>query len=752
MDDILVCSETFHEHLEHLREVFDWLLKSGLTLKPKKCFFARIIVKYLGHVISRDGVSPDPDKTVKVCEFPVPTDVGRLRQFLGLASYYRRFVAGFAAIASPLNKLLKKDVHFVWSEECQAAFDTLKETLVTAPVLVYPRFGGGEEFVLETDASLEGLGAVLGQKQADGHVHPVAYASRSLHAHERNYSITELETLGLVWAVKHFRPYLLGHHTTVMTDHSACTSLLNASKPSAKLARWAMIVQEFDLTIRHRSGKTNTHADALSRNPVVEGEEVSCVRVVQTLDSATERKQAELVEEQEKDPDISALIQFVLKGVIPESKTLAKRLALECSQYDLIDGVLYHENPNHPGEWRIVVPMALREGLLKEMHGGRFSGHFAWKKTYCTMRKRYWWKGMCGDVERFCKSCIECVSRKGLGRAVTPPLTNIPVGGPFNRMGVDVLQLPVTESGNKYVVVFCDYLTKWVEAFAVSNQSAETIARLLVEEIFCRHGAPEELLSDRGANFLSELISEICKLLEIKKINTSGYHPQTNGLVEKFNSTLIAMISKVAESSGKDWDKHLPFLLFAYRVAVHDSTKESPFYLLYGRDPRIPSESVLCQQTSPYLVDVADYQHELTDCLTTAWGLAKQYIKGAQDRQKQEYDKRAKDHQFKAGDRVMVHMPAAVTGKAWKLARPYHGPYRVLSVTPTNVEARLVDEVDAESIFVAVNRVRPCRPELPDTSWTGRKTRKRRKKPEKKAAEVPEEQRSGPVTRSMSKS
>lgn len=194
-------------------------------------------------------------------------------------------------------------------------------------------------------------------------------------------------------------------------------------------------------------------------------------------------------------------------------------------------------------------------------------------------------------------------------------------------------------------------------------------------------------------------------MLEIKKINTSGYHPQTNGLVEKFNSTLIAMISKVAESSGKDWDKHLPFLLFAYRVAVHDSTKESPFYLLYGRDPRIPSESVLCQQTSPYLVDVADYQHELTDCLSTAWGLAKQYIKGAQDRQKQEYDKRAKDHQFKAGDRVMVHMPAAVTGKAWKLARPYHGPYRVLSVTPTNVEARLVDEVDAESIFVAVNRV-----------------------------------------------
>ena len=151
---------------------------------------------------------------------------------------------------------------------------------------------------------------------------------------------------------------------------------------------------------------------------------------------------------------------------------------------------------------------------------------------------------MCGSVERYCKSCMECVSRKGVGRGVKPPLMTIPVGAP---VGVDVLQLPVTESGNKYVVVFLDYLTKWVEAFAVANQSAETIARLLVEEICCRHGAPEQLLSDRGANFLSDLVMEVCKLLQIDKVNTSGYHPQTNGLVEKFNSTLIGMISKVAQ-------------------------------------------------------------------------------------------------------------------------------------------------------------------------------------------------------------
>ena len=718
LDDILVCSETFEEHLEHLQEVFERLRKACLTLKPKKCFFAQALVKYLGHVISRDGVSPDPDKTQKVREFPVPTDVSRVRQFLGLASYYRRFVSGFAAIAGPLHSLLKKDAEFVWSEECQVAFDPLKESLVTAPVLVYPRFGSGEEFILETDASLEGLGAVLGQKQADGHIHPVAYASRSLHVHERNYCITELETLGLVWAVKHFRPYLLGHHTTVLTDHSACTSLLNAARPSAKLARWAMIVQEFDLTVKHRSGKSNSNADALSRNPVPPSNLESSIRAVQALDDIAELRHVELAEAQAKDPEIAAVIRYVKDGVIPENQILARRLTLEGPQYDMLDSVLHHENPNQPGEWRIVVPGSLRMGLLKEMHGGRFSGHFAWRKTYCTLRKKYWWKGMCGDVERFCKSCLECVTRKGPGRAVRPPLVPIPTGGPFHRVGVDVLQLPVTELGNRYVVVFVDHLTKWVEAFAVPNQTAETIAHLLVEEIFCRHGAPQQLLSDRGANFLSELVLEICKFLQIKKINTSGYHPQTNGMVDKFNSTLIGMISKVAESSGKDWDRHLPFLLFAYRVSIHDSTRESPFYLLYGRDARIPSESVLSQTVSPYLVNSADYRHELTDSLTTAWTLATEFIKGAQKQQKQAYDKGAKEHKFKVGDRVMIHMPAAVSGKSWKLARPYHGPYRVIGTTSTNIEARLVDNVDADSIFVAVNRVRPCCPSQPDTRWT----------------------------------
>ena len=268
IDDILVVSRTFEEHLRHLEQIFDRLRNANLRLKPKKCSFLCNKVTYLGHVISVEGVCPDPEKTEKVRSFPVPRDVTQVRQFIGLASYYRRFVPKFAQIASPLHALLKKDNTFQWSVECSSAFQQLKDLLTSSPVLVFPKFGPGCEFILETDASYVGLGAVLSQQQEDGSVHPIAYASRSLDQHERNYGVTELETLGLVWAVRYFRSYILGHRTIVYTDHSACLSLLNHPRPSGKLARWAMTIQEMDLIIKHRSGKSNTNADALSRNPV----------------------------------------------------------------------------------------------------------------------------------------------------------------------------------------------------------------------------------------------------------------------------------------------------------------------------------------------------------------------------------------------------------------------------------------------------------------------------------------------------
>ena len=232
LDDILIASKTFNEHLDHLREVFDRLRKVGLHLKPKKCLLLRKEVPYLGHVISKEGIRPDSAKTVKVQQFPTPVDVTKVRQFLGLVSYYRRFVPGSAQIAAPLHALTKKNAVFHWTPECDSAFSKLKELLTTPPVLSYPMFGPQCEFILETDASGVGLGAILAQKQVDGSTHPIAYASRTLDSHKRNYGISELEMLALVWAMRYFRPYLLGHHTTVYTDHAACRSLLDSARPS----------------------------------------------------------------------------------------------------------------------------------------------------------------------------------------------------------------------------------------------------------------------------------------------------------------------------------------------------------------------------------------------------------------------------------------------------------------------------------------------------------------------------------------
>ena len=730
LDDILVVSSTFEDHLSHLAELFERLRRAGLRLKPKKCLLLRKEVPYLGHVMTTSGIRPDPAKIETVKNFLTPTDVTKIRQFLGLASYYRRFIPAFARIAHPLHRLTKKDVPFHWNSDCETAFERLKECLMTAPILSYPQCGPDKRFILETDASGLGLGAILSQEQ-EGQVHPIAYASRTLDPHECNYGISELETLALVWAVRHFRPYILGHHTVAYTDHSACTSLLNNPRPTGKLARWALTIQELDLEIKHRSGKSNSNADALSRNPVAQVNSVETLTFVDGEEEAIPRPEVEQMAQvqaaQREDPELRVLCQYLESDVLPTDEKEARRTVIESDRYELIHGVLHYEPPAFIGRLCVVVPKSRRADLLHEAHANCFAGHFSAKKVYDRLRRHYWWKGMRADVYHFCRKCLVCASRKGPGRPVRSPLVPIPVGGPFHRVGVDVLQLPVTHRGNRYVVCFVDYLTKWAEAFPMADQRADTIARIFVEQIVCRHGVPEQLLSDRGTNFLSELIKGVCDILGIKKINTSGYHPQTDGLVEKFNSTLVNMIAKCCETKKRDWDDHLPYLLYAYRTMVQESTHESPFYLLYGRDSRLPTETGLSMPSPTYEVDMEDYRSELVTKLSHAWCLAKNKIEKAQDAQKIQYDKRARVTEIQVGDRVMVYMPSSVKGKDRKLARPYHGPYRVLKVTPSNVEVTLVDKPQDPSIFISLNRVRRCYDEMEDHSWTGskRKSRKR---------------------------
>jgi hypothetical protein len=236
IDDVLIFSHTVTEHLEHLRAVIQRIEEAGLKLKPTKCHFARREVEYLGHLVTPEGLKTNQRLVEAVTMFPAPTDVNRVRRFLGLASYYRRFIDGFARIAAPLQELTRKNSVFNWTKACEEAINTLKEKLTSAPVLAYPSFD--KPFTVETDACINGLGTVLQQLQDDSKLHPVAYVSRSLMDAERNYSITELEALAVVWALNRFHSYLYGQSVTVVTDHTAVKAVLETPNPSAKHARW----------------------------------------------------------------------------------------------------------------------------------------------------------------------------------------------------------------------------------------------------------------------------------------------------------------------------------------------------------------------------------------------------------------------------------------------------------------------------------------------------------------------------------
>ena len=321
LDDVLVMGKTMAENNKNLRLVLDRLRAAGLRLKPKKCCFAQLQVRYLGHIVSSDGMRTDPKKLQAVREFPPPSSVKEVRSFVGLASYYRKFIPHFARVAGPLHALTKKDVTFVWTPECQSAFEELKQLLTTAPLLVYPRFD--RPFMLETDASGSGLGAVLVQRQDDGSVRPVAYASRSLQHHEKNYGITELEGLAVVWSAKHFRHYLYGHKCQVYTDHEALKALLNTPRPSGKLARWGMALQELDLAILYRPGKGNSNADVLSRSPLpkVEGEGTPFGIISAVAAEVDENvPKDDLATLQKEDAQLKAIITYMETGVLPEEE------------------------------------------------------------------------------------------------------------------------------------------------------------------------------------------------------------------------------------------------------------------------------------------------------------------------------------------------------------------------------------------------------------------------------------------------
>ncbi len=733
IDDVLVFSRTLDDHLGHLRHVIQRIQDAGLKLNPNKCRFIREEVEYLGHLITPQGLKTNSRLTTAIAEFPRPRNLSEVRRFLGLSSYYRRFVANFSKTASPLQALTRKGAEFKWSSDCESSFQALKGKLTSAPVLAYPAFG--KAFVLETDASVVGVGAVLSQPQEDGLLHPIAYASRSLTTSERNYAITELETLAVVWAITHFIPYLYGHEVTMYTDHTAVKAVLETPNPSGKHARWWTKVYGSgvkSVEIKYRPGHQNSSADALSRSPQAPppargiGQEEIQVAVVSTdIDDPVQDIRSLLNEgpacvvpdsfasEQRKDLALQEIIDFLEKEELPYEQKRARKIALQASLFTIDDNILFYIDPKQKHRKRVVVPSHLQKQILKENHSSGMGGHFSGRRMYGALVRRWWWDGMHADALRFARNCPECAIVSGGGRVQRPPLHPIPVQRPFQIVGVDVMDLPKTIDGNCHVLVFQDYLTKWPLVYPIPDQKSVRIAQALVEEVVPFFGVPEALLSDRGTNLLSHLMKDICALLGIKKLNTTAYHPQCDGMVERFNRTLKAMLRKQAATFGAQWDRYLSGVLWAYRNTPHEATGEKPSFLLFGVDLRTPTEAALLPPNPMEPASVSDYREQVILSLSTARELAAESIKKAQKKSKALYDRKATTTHLQVGDWVLVRFPQEEVGKLRKLSRPWHGPYRVISLDDPDATVVKVYSPQDKQIQVHLSRVTPCPGEFP---------------------------------------
>ena len=701
VDDIVVYSETFEQHIKDLQLVFDRIKKADMFLKLSKCKFVRQELPFLGHIVSKDGVKPDASKISAVANWPVPTKVKQVQQFLGLAGYYRSFVYNFANIAIPLYKLVAKDVKWNWTEECSKSFEHLKKSLCSAPLLIFPDFN--KEFVVSTDASDIALGGILSQIDCNGKERVVAYYSRTFKDAELNYHTTEKECLAVISCVREWRSYIYGSSFKVITDHSALKWLMNMKDGTPRLLRWAMALQEYDMEIHHKPGKLHSNVDCLSRPPIAE-----YICTISDENSNNKDILKDVGQSQRKDNYLKGIIDYIEKGVLPTNKVEAANIVHKSNGMEIIKGKLYLKiKEDGDIHWKLVVPENLTYELFEDNHNGLLGGHRSDKSTYQRMELKYWWRGMYRDIEKWTSQCDICQERKHPTHPIRMEMKSIAISRPMEMIGMDITgPLPVTERGYKYLLTYVDYFTKWAGATPLKEITAEAVASAFYNNIITIHGAPEKLMSDRGAQFMSQVIQDVNRLHNIKKVSTTAYHPQTDGLTEKWNASLLNMLSCYCSENQSDWDLYVCTAVMAYNMTPHSTTKYTPFFMMHGREARSPFEvsHELFYPDERYQVE--EFKTELSKRLLKAYKSAASNIQKAQLSQSNQYNKKVNNIQLKVGDKVLLFTPTLGEGRTRKLARHFTGPYTITQLLSSeNVQIKS-DSNENDVQRVHINRLK----------------------------------------------
>jgi transposase InsO family protein len=579
--------------------VLQLLKEQQLYAKPSKCFFGVKEVEYLGHIVSHEGVKVDPNKIKAMMDWPIPKTLKNLRGFLGLTGYYRKFVRNYGRIAAPLTELTKKDA-FSWTPEETKSFEQLKEVMCKAPVLTTPNFT--KTFIVECDASGNGIGAVLMQEGR-----PLAFESRPLKGRDLHKPIYEKEMMEILHALKKWRPYLIGRHFKVKTDHDSLKYFLEQRLSSEEQQKWVTKILGYDFEIVYKKGKQNVVADALSRKDE-DVEAILCAISIIQPDWIIEAR-----DEWKNDEKVWTLIE---------------RLQQDSGASDTFrwknDSLWYKDR------LYLCKNSQLKQKVLLELHTSLVGGHSGFFKTYHRVKKDFFWDGLKTDVQRFVAECLVCKQNKvetiktlGLLQPLSIPSQR------WEEVSMDFITgLPKSE-GKSVIMVIVDRLTKYAHFCALSHPfKASTVATAFMETVQKLHGNPKIIVSDRDPIFTGHFWTELFSCLGTQLVHSSSYHPQSDGQTEIVNKCLEEYLRCFVSDKQAQWFKWLPLAEWWYNTSFHTATKMTPFMALYGyHPPSITSslkEKSKVQAVEDHIKNQQQVLQILKDNLTMAQNCMKQ--------------------------------------------------------------------------------------------------------------------------------